>query len=183
MKTIATPLVIMGAIAASLLYLNAANSSEEDAGRRHAADVIPASNPVYVKECGACHMAYSPGLLPARSWTALMGKLDDHFGDNAELDTATHAVIVDYLSANSADNSDYRRSQRIMRSLNRNATPLRISEVPYIKREHHELPGRVFRTRPELKSLSQCNGCHTQAAKGSFAEREINLPGVGRWED
>lgn len=178
MKYIATPLLISATIA-SLLYFNAASSSE----RGSAADVIPANNPVYVKECGSCHMPYSPGLLPARSWSALMGKLNDHFGDNAELDNATHTAILSYLTTNSADNSHYRRSQRLMRTINANDTPLRISEVPYIKREHHELPARVFKTRPELKSLSQCDGCHTQAAKGSFAEHEINLPGVGRYED
>lgn len=181
MKYLATP-VLMGAVAASLLYLNSANSSEEHEGRR-AADVVPVTNPTYEKECGSCHMAYSPGLLPARSWTALMGKLNDHFGDNAELDNATHTAILSYLTTNSADHSDYRRSQRIMRSLDDKATPLRISELPYIQREHHELPSNVFKAHPDLKSLSQCNACHTQAAKGSFAEREINIPGMGRWED
>lgn len=145
--------------------------------------MVAVNNPVYEKECGSCHMAYSPGLLPARSWTALMGKLDDHFGDNAELDKETQTAILSYLTANSADRSGYRRSERLMRSLDADATPLRISEVPYIKREHRELPANVFNTHPDLKGLSQCNACHTRAAKGSFAEREITIPGLGRWED
>lgn len=177
MKYIATPL-LMGAIAASLLILGAANGSEKSA-----ADVIPVHNPVYEKECGSCHMAYSPGLLPARSWTALMNTLGDHFGDNAELDNATQTAILSYLTLNSADNSRYHRSQKIMRTIDADTTPLRISKLRYIERKHHELPSNVFKTDPDLKSLSQCNACHTKVAKGSFSEHEINIPGRGRWED
>jgi Dihaem cytochrome c len=40
--------------------------------------VEPASNPTYVNECGACHFTYLPGLLPARSWRALMARANDH---------------------------------------------------------------------------------------------------------
>jgi hypothetical protein len=185
MKYLAAPL-LLGALAASLLILNAANAEDDD-DRPRTADVIAVTNPVYEKECGSCHMAYSPGLLPARSWTAMMSKLNDHFGDNAELDNATQTAILSYLTMNSADHSGYRRSQKIMRSLdsslNGMATPLRISELPYIKRKHHELRPNVFKTHPDLTSLSQCSACHSQAAKGSFSEREINIPGMGRWED
>jgi mono/diheme cytochrome c family protein len=34
--------------------------------------------PLYKQECAACHMAYPPGLLPARSWTRIMSGLDKH---------------------------------------------------------------------------------------------------------
>lgn len=30
-------------------------------------------------ECGDCHFAFPPVLLPARSWKKLMGNLKDHF--------------------------------------------------------------------------------------------------------
>src|SRR4051812_22331997 len=55
------------------------------------------------KECGACHMAFQPELLPARSWTALMAGLDNHFGENASLDAATSQAILAYLQAHAAD--------------------------------------------------------------------------------
>ena len=44
------------------------------------------TNPAYEEECGSCHMAYPPGLLPGVSWQRLMAELDNHFGDNAEID-------------------------------------------------------------------------------------------------
>ncbi len=31
-------------------------------------DVAPVKNALYLEECGACHFAYQPGLLPSRSW-------------------------------------------------------------------------------------------------------------------
>ena len=31
-------------------------------------DVKPVANATYAEECGACHMAYQPGLLPGDAW-------------------------------------------------------------------------------------------------------------------
>ena len=51
---------------------------------------LPAVVPeAYATECGACHLAYPPALLPARSWQRLMAGLDTHFGSDASLDAAT----------------------------------------------------------------------------------------------
>ncbi|HPQ24397.1 MAG TPA: cytochrome C, partial [Gammaproteobacteria bacterium] len=54
-------------------------------GPGEAPGVAPVDNPLYLQECGSCHFAYQPGLLPARSWNNLMGGLENHFGENAEL--------------------------------------------------------------------------------------------------
>ena len=68
------------------------------------------------KECGSCHMVYPPELLPARSWTKIMGSLQDHFGDCAQLDAATQQHIHDYLVAHAADKSQNEHSVAIMQS-------------------------------------------------------------------
>ena len=73
--------------------------------RHRSSGVAPVTNPVYKEECGSCHMAYPPGLLPAISWQKVMAGLEDHFGDNAELDTATRQTISDFLLNDSADRS------------------------------------------------------------------------------
>ncbi len=52
---------------------------------------------LYKTECGDCHMAYPPSMLPAASWQDMMGALEDHFGDNAELDAATADQIAAFL--------------------------------------------------------------------------------------
>lgn len=145
--------------------------------------VATVSDAVYSEECGSCHMAYPAGLLPARSWSALMTGLDDHFGDNAELNDPTRQHIIDFLLANSADRSNYRRSQKFAASIASSDTPVRITQTPYFRREHHEIPARLVGPNAEVKSFSQCNACHADAEKGSFNEHDINIPGVGRWDD
>ncbi|MCW9012309.1 MAG: diheme cytochrome c [Gammaproteobacteria bacterium] len=141
------------------------------------------SNPVYKEECGSCHMAYPPGLLPASSWTKMMSGLEDHFGDNAELDADTHKAISEYLLTNSADKSDYRRSSKFNRSIKAEDAPLRISELPYFKHEHDEIPDRMVKGNTKVTSFSHCNACHTKAEQGSFNEHDIRIPGYGRWDD
>jgi len=144
--------------------------------------VAPVNNKQYADECGACHFAYQPGLLPARSWERLMGSLNDHFGENAELDNATRQTLTDYLVNNAGDHSNYRRSQQLMDSLRRDDAPLRITEIPYFKREHRKISNRILQ-HEKVGSLSNCNACHRTAAQGSFEEGGINIPGYGRWED
>lgn len=53
--------------------------------------------PLYRTECGDCHLAFPPALLPAGSWRAVMAGLEDHFGDNAELDPTTAREITGFL--------------------------------------------------------------------------------------
>jgi Dihaem cytochrome c len=174
------------ALAAGLLCLVPAVVAAEENEHRHnrrGADVAPVANPLYAKECGSCHFAYQPGLLPARSWRRLMGNLADHFGESAELVAEDASVIAAYLVANAADRSDYHRSRRIMGSLADHDAPVRISLVPYIADHHEELPARAVKDNPKVKSLSHCAACHTRADKGSYREDEVAIPGYGRWED
>ena len=112
-----------------------------------------------------------------------MGGLADHFGDNAELDPKVAGLITAYLTENAADRSDYRRSQGINGSLRADEAPLRISETRYFQRKHHEIPPRMVKGNPEVNAWSNCAACHRNAAAGSYNEHEINIPGVGRWDD
>ncbi len=136
----------------------------------------------YADECGACHLAYPAGLLPERSWRAIMAGLDDHFGDNAELDDATRAEITDYLARFAADQNPGRSGRRMLRGLD-GQTPLRITELPYFVREHDEIPARLVQENPGVGSFSQCDSCHRDAAKGMFDEDTVDIPGHGRWDD
>jgi len=145
--------------------------------------VAPVENPQYLEECGSCHFPYQPGLLPARSWTKMMGSLDNHFGENAELPAEDANIIKDYLLKNAADKSSYKRSVKIMKSLRSDDAPLRVSDTPYFVKKHNELTADMVLNNPKVGSLSNCNACHTQAAKGSFSEKEILIPNFGAWED
>ena len=146
-------------------------------------DVAPVKNAMYKEECGSCHFAYQAGLLPARSWQKMMGDLENHFDENAELDKETQAALTKYLVENAADDADYKRSKRIMNSLGKNDTPLRITETPYFIRKHDEIPKRMVQDNPKLGSFSKCAACHVNAEKGSYEEDEVRIPGVGKWDD
>jgi hypothetical protein len=60
---------------------------------------------------------------------------------------------------------------------------LRITEIPYIRHEHDEIPDRLITGNAEVVSLSRCEGCHGGAVQGSFSENDIRIPGFGKWED
>lgn len=138
----------------------------------------PASNPVYVEECSSCHMAYPARLLPGNSWQKIMIGLDDHFGENAEIDAQTRQEIEAYLVQVSARNS-YRK---LFRNLG-DSVPIRITELPYFIRKHDEIPAKYVTGNDKVKSFSQCNACHRDAERGRFDEDDIFITGVGRWDD
>lgn len=137
--------------------------------------VKPVADRKYAKECGDCHFAYQPGLLPAKSWEKLLSAdaLKNHFGENAELDNATREAILDYAVNNAAETSWYKRSRKIA---NNNNAPLRITELRYISRVHHDIPEKMIKGNKDVKSLSMCNTCHTQAAQGVFDSDTVNIP-------
>lgn len=148
--------------------------------------VNPIKNITYTENCAECHFAYSPGLLPARSWVKLMDAkaLEDHFGENAELDDGDRRIILDFLVNNAAETSHFKRSVKIMHSLSDTATPLRITEIPYIKRKHSEIPERLIKGNKKVRSLSYCLKCHTEAKeKGVFDDDTVFIPGHGLWDD
>ena len=126
-------------------------------------DVTPVKDTVYLKECGACHFAYQPGLLPSKSWELVMSGLGDHFGDVATLDEITQSNLTKYLVDNAAENGEGKESYKILRSL-KGETPLRITDVPRIRREHRE---RSLE-RKGLKSFANCDACHKDASEGMY---------------
>jgi hypothetical protein len=145
-------------------------------------DVAPVQSAAYQQECGSCHFAYQPGLLPVASWQRLMDGLADHFGENAELDKETAGQLRAYLVANAADRVGTGRSPGIANSL-RGSAPLRITETTYFRRHHHEIPLRIVKDNPEIGSFSRCDACHTGATRGNYDEDGVRIPGYGHWED
>ena len=138
---------------------------------------------LYKEECASCHMAYPARFLPARSWQKMLTTLDQHFGDNATLEPATLQTIGQYLQDNSADAVSSHRGAKILRSIDSDSTPQRISELPYMQRKHRKIPDRLIRTNEKVKSLANCAACHQSADRGSFDDDHVRIPGYGRWHD
>ena len=136
------------------------------------------TNTAYIEECGSCHMVYPAMLLPQQSWRKIMAGLEDHFGENAELDDATREELEGYL-VHESNRVSYKK---LFRNLG-NAAPLRITELPYFVHEHDDIPARLTAGNEQVKSLSRCNACHREAERGQFDEDDVVIPGFGRWDD
>jgi cytochrome c553 len=147
-------------------------------------NVKPVTDKQYQEECAGCHFAYQPGLLPAKSWEALLNAeaLRKHFGVNAELDNDTLKVIHDYAVDNAADKSWYKRSRKIAVATAEGPAPLRITELRYISRKHHDIPEKMIKGNKGVKSLSFCDKCHTQSAQGVYDADTVNIPNYPNWD-
>ena len=122
-----------------------------------------------LKECGACHMAFPPQLLPARSWQKIMSGLADHFGENADLADPTRAEITGYLVAHAADAPGTANGWFFLRGVDASAVPLRITQLPFWKAAHSEIPAAEFKS-VKVKSAANCLACHRSGGQGESGE-------------
>ena len=151
----ARTLRLAAALAAALVATSAA------AGSRLAAP----ANPSHAEDCGSCHLAYPPGLLPAPSWTKLMAGLRQHFGTDASVDAAATAAISRYLGDHAATGK-------------RAATTgdgLRITQSPWFVRKHRKVEAAAW-NRPSVKSAANCGACHPGAARADFDDHAVQVP-------
>lgn len=151
MHTLTRPL--LAALALALALALAASSATADV-RLPAVD-----HPLWREECGSCHLAYPPGLLPAASWEQMMGRLDRHFGSNASLDPRSQQQITAFLRQHAATSGKPARQESE-----------RISTTPWFTREHSRALARTG------VPAARCESCHTDAQQGRFAEDAIRLP-------
>lgn len=129
------------------------------------------ANPNYEQECGGCHLAFPPALLPAASWQRLMDGLPRHFGTDASLDAATTRELSAWLAANAANPGQGRK-------LRRDPAPPpedRISRTAWFLHEHDEITPAVWQ-RQAVGRASNCAACHTSAAQGRFSEHDVRIP-------
>ncbi len=121
----------------------------------------------YQEECGACHLAYPPDLLPAASWKRVMLGLRAHYGVDASLESASLREISDWLNVRA---STHRRTTE-------QPPQDRITKSGWFLRQHNarEVQPATW-TLASVGSPSNCAACHRNAAKGSFSERDIKVP-------
>jgi hypothetical protein len=152
------------AIVALLLAVTvtAAHAEDDDDDDEH----MPAvKNVLWQTECGSCHVAFPPRLLPAESWRALMSGLDKHFGSDASLDAKSAQEIGAFLEKNAGRNRHASSGKPV----------LRITETRWFQREHDEVSDRTWKN-PKIKSAANCEACHTMAEKGNYGEHSIRIP-------
>jgi mono/diheme cytochrome c family protein len=123
---------------------------------------------IYNEECGSCHLAYPPGLLPAASWKRMMGSLSYHYGTDASLDAATVQQISTWLQSNAGS---YKKV-----SPNDKPPEDRITRSAWFERKHNDINTPKVWQHASVKSAANCAACHTTADKGNFSERNLQFP-------
>ncbi|MFZ5502195.1 MAG: diheme cytochrome c [Pseudomonadota bacterium] len=161
---------VLSVMGAAVLLLGVTTSfawadddGDDDEGRYERAAMV--SNSSWQEECGSCHIAFPPRMLPAQSWRELMAGLDDHFGSDASLDQAVSDEITTFLE-NNASSKKVRFSGK---------STLRITDTREFRSEHDEISARTW-NNPKVKTASNCSACHSGAERGDFSERNVKVP-------
>ena len=152
---------IFGIVVLLMSVMMSLAHAEDDDDER----AIPVRNSLWQTECGACHVAFPPRLLPAESWNAVMSGLGKHFGSDASLDPAATREIGAFLDKNAGS----RKQEASGKPL------LRITETRWFKREHDEVSDRTWKN-PKVKNAANCAACHIQADSGNYSEHNIRIP-------
>jgi mono/diheme cytochrome c family protein len=119
----------------------------------------------YTQECAACHTAYPPGMLPARSWQRVMSGLDQHYGTDASLDPATVNQLGQWLQTHAGT---YKR-------VDEEPAEDRITRSAWFERKHRHIAPAVWK-HASVKSAANCGACHTGASQGEFNDDNLRFP-------
>jgi len=132
-------------------------------------------NALWREECGACHLAFHPSLLPARSWKTMMKAQASHFGEDLFLEPDTVAEINAFLVKNAAEQEQTEAAWKINQSIPKGKTLLRITETPYWLKKHQEITDAVWQN-PKVNGKVNCAACHLDAELGTFEDAAMKLP-------
>jgi mono/diheme cytochrome c family protein len=125
----------------------------------------PASPAVYTQECGSCHLAFPPNLLPKKSWQRVLNGLEKHYGSDATLDEAAQKQIGTWLQTYGGQGKRAREEP----------PQDRITRSAWFERKHGEVSAATFK-RAVIKSPANCTACHRDAAQGDFEEDRVRIP-------
>lgn len=139
--------------------------------RAQARAAKPAATP-WTKECGGCHLAYAPSLLPQRSWERMMREQAEHFGEDLSLSPAVVKALLDEARAAAAPTW---AEWKLASSAAAGDAPQRISELRFWRRAHRDLPENAYKA-PVSSGRHDCESCHLDAASGIFQPRMIQRP-------
>jgi len=134
-----------------------------------------AKSKVWQEECGACHLAFQPGLLPTRSWNKLLTQQHQHFGEDLYLEDSTLKQLNEFAAANSANKELTELARKIMDWDKPSVTLLRITQTGYWQKKHGEIAPEIWK-QSNVNGKGQCASCHSDAKQGWFEDSKMKIP-------
>jgi cytochrome b len=171
---IAAAMVVALALGALFYFRDALDSPAGTSFVPYAGPQLP-DHALWRDECGGCHLAYHPTLLPARSWHAIVSGQHQHFGEDLALDAETIARLTTFMIDNAAESSLTQAAWQIQRRTPHGETPLRITQTRYWQVKHADLPRWVW-SAAKVQGRGDCAACHLDADAGTFRAGAMRLP-------
>ena len=118
--------------------------------------------PMALRQCGDCHMIFPAQMLPKRSWTAILSRLDDHFGEVASIPPNDLESIRDYLTSHSADSPNaIARDRHYLSEILPDSVPTRITQTAWWNQMHADFDFNGVK-HSSIRSPANCLACHQQ---------------------
>lgn len=115
--------------------------------------------PEFARQCSECHNLFPTTLLSAKSWKITLSDKTDHFKEDLSKKVPDFEKIKKYILANSAQSVSNEISRNILKSTE-GKNVYRITRTRYWRDLHAQIPRKVYKEHPKIKSKSNCSACH-----------------------
>ncbi|WP_297600123.1 cytochrome C [Helicobacter sp. UBA3407] len=109
---------------------------------------------------------------PKLAWDSMMGDLENHFVDDANLEEETRARIVTFLEKYASDIVDTKFTQQ------KESQQIAITKTPYWEIAHRKMNPKIFTTEA-IKSKANCQTCHKDAESRILLKMQRSFQSLG----
>jgi hypothetical protein len=132
-------------------------------------------NALWRNECGDCHFAFHPTLLPERSWRRIFNEQHKHFGEDLDLDQETLDELQAFHTKYASESLLDEPARKILYYTPADETPIRVTKTHYWEKKHEEISPSYWKHK-KVRSKSNCTACHLDAKQGTFEDSDMRLP-------
>lgn len=133
-------------------------------------------NTLWREECGECHFAFHPTLLPERSWRRIFAEQHEHFGEDLDLDDDTLMELLAFHIKYSSESGLIEPARKILYYTPTNEIPTQVTETHYWKIKHKDIDPKYWK-HEKVRTKANCSACHLDADRGTYEDSDMRLPG------
>lgn len=167
-------IVLIVSVSALVYFRGYLNETADNLYQPYKGPELP-DNAQWREQCGECHFAYHPTLLPRRSWEKIFAEQHEHFGDDLDLDEDTYNELLKFHVDNAAETLLTEPAHRILSLTPDNETPIRVTETHYWVKKHKDIPEYYWKHK-KVRTKGNCSACHLDSDKGTYEDSDMRLP-------